>query len=99
MVNKILIYALHTFYIVYYISQMTNVSSCDPSYYKRSITHDHILTNTLGALFPSPRFKYHMFFTLVSVRQSIHLSILFNIHFLPARACSPFFSHHPQLHI
>ena len=56
---------------------------------------------TLRAHFPFP--KYRIFFALCFsiYSPSIHLSQYPppNIHFLPARTCSPpSFSHHPQLH-
>ena len=56
------------------------------------IIHDHILSNTLRALSPLPHVSFTVSFVpcafLVTIRQSIHLHILFIIHFLPVQTCS-----------
>ena len=53
----------------------------------RIIIHDHIPTDTLSVLSPLPHVSYSVCFVpcafLVIVRPSIHLYILFVIHFLP----------------
>ena len=53
----------------------------------RIIIHDYIPTNTLRALSLLPRVTvcFVPCASLVTVRQSIHLHILFIIHFLPAQ--------------
>ena len=58
----------------------------------RIIIHNHIPTNTLRALSLLPHVSYTVCFVpcafLVTVRQPIHLHILFIIHFLPMQTRS-----------
>ena len=59
----------------------------------RIFIHDHIPNNTLGAP-PLPMFQisYVLFLGLFTVRQSMHLYILFVIHFFTAQTSSVCFT-------